>query len=151
MAIDLKAVAVEKIRRWQNLMELAEDPEFEPYLNLKGINNSHSRKPVVIAAKQSSASSSNNGATRPKAYVVNAVGAALTRVANEFTTGDLDRQLKTAGFEFRAKNVNIAINDALRTLQKRNLVEPTRKRKGFQRIWRKTPVSHSSAAESRTA
>jgi hypothetical protein len=157
MADDLKAIAAEKVRKWQNLMELSEDPEFAPYLSVKAAPNGHSYKAVAMDSKHvaslSESAKHKNGASKPKAYMVNAVQGTFSRLQHEFTTGDIDRELKaTPTFHPGAKNVNIAINDALGILRKRGLVEPTKRRRGFQRIWRKTQaLQHGSAAESRTA
>ena len=147
MATDLKAIADDKIRKWQLFRELADDPEFAVYL--RGLTNGDA--PKQTPAVTHPAVNGSNGATRPRGFFVGAVLGVIAKLEHEFTTDDVERKLRDLGIEIRAANPNIAVNEALRTLEQRGDIERTKKRNGMRLIWRKTLSPRSSAVESRTA
>ena len=154
MTDDVKTLAADQIRKWKMVEELYADPQFKSLFLPKaasvvrssGVGTSHGKhtantRPILVK---------NQEQARPRGYMTAAVHSAIVKLPHEFTSGDIEKELKaTPEFKAGARNINIAINDALGILRKRGVIEPTRRKRGFQRIWKK--MSQSSSAEGRTA
>jgi len=149
MAIDLKAIdkQIKKLRLLKEFgKELNADPEFQALVREFAIKNGQATKPTP--AKEMHATGQNgNGSSRRRGFFVAAVHGAILNLGTEFTSEDIEKGLRASGVEIRAANANIAINEALRTLEERVIVARSGKRNGVQIIWKKA----ISAVESRTA
>ena len=154
MANEIKALAADHNRKWKMLEELHADPFFSQYIVVKPASratssasgNTHVERTATVQTMPMKPRKAAN----PKGYMIRGVELAVAKLPNEFTPGDIEKVLKvTPNFSLGAKHVNIAINDALGHLKKRGTVDRTKRKRGFQRIWRKT--QQSSAVESRTA
>jgi hypothetical protein len=153
MPIDVDIQAIEeKIRKLQLLKELVSDPDIQQFLK-EVSTNGHSPKAAPttgLAVRVRPVTHRNDNSSRPRGYFLNAVQDIVALAAHEFTTEDIELRLREREIAIRAANPNIAINEALRTLEDRGIVEKTRKRIGMRIVWRKL-IPANSAVESRTA
>ena len=148
MAIDLKALdrKIKKLQRFRDFAkELDGDPEFLQLIAEFATNNGNGPKPAPIADSHAT-NGNGNGTARGRGYFVGAVAEVILKLGHEFTSRDIEKEIKARGIEVLAANPNIAINEALATLQKRGQVVRHGKR-GVQVVWKKS----ISAVESRTA
>jgi len=142
MPVDLEALK-RSAARLQRIIDLAEnDPDLvESILQYATkSNNGNGVKAAPVA------DSKPNGAERPRGYFIGAIGGAILDLHGEFTSSDVEKVIRDKGVEIVASNANVAINDALGTLEKRGQVMRCGKR-GVQVLWKKS----ISAIESRTA
>jgi len=150
MAIDLKALdrKIKKLQRFREFAkELDGDPEFRELISeFAGKNGSGSKPATGAEAHESTNNSNGNGSDRPRGFFVGAVRGVILRLGHEFTSRDIEKDIRAAGIEIIAANANIAINEALATLEKRGEVVRHGKR-GVQVLWKKA----ISAVGSRTA
>src|ERR1700721_3814406 len=132
MPVDTEALKRE-VTRLQRIIDLAEnEPELvESILQFDAKSkNGNGVKPAPVA------DSKPNGTERPRGYFVGAISGAILHLAGEFTSSDVEKVIRERGIEIVASNANIAINDALGTLEKRGQVVRTGKR-GVQVLWKK--------------
>ncbi|MGD0569408.1 MAG: hypothetical protein ABSA78_13475 [Candidatus Sulfotelmatobacter sp.] len=149
MAIDLKAIdrKIRKLQRFRDFAkELDGDPEFLELISEFATKTDPAPKPATSAGSHAGSNGNGNGSERPRGYFVGAVRGAVMQLGPEFTSREVEKVIREQGIEILAANPNIAINDALGTLEKRG--ELTRRgKRGVQVIWKKA----ISAVESRTA
>ena len=134
--LDRKAIQ-DEIKRLQDLLRLAEDPKFQENLKrfakeAKGRTAKASTEQELIA--KAAPIATQLPSSRPRGYVLRAVETAATSLPGSFTTDEIEKAMRDAGFVFQAAIPNIAINEALRTLAGRGIVKQAG-RKGVQILW----------------
>jgi hypothetical protein len=154
MAIDVKAVdrkinrRIKKLERFKEFAkEFGDDPEFQELI-AEFITSKNGPHPTPCADATTSATAAvNENGSRPRGYFLGAVQGVILGLG-EFTSQDIENELRSRGVEIRAANANISINEALRTLEDRGQISRTGKRNKAQIVWRK---AISAVGESRTA
>jgi hypothetical protein len=149
--INLQAID-EKIRKLQQLRSLAEDPEMAEMLKeftVNGTNGAHSHngaspsiaatppapiKRTPIIAKGVARHSKTKKKRHTKGELAVAVKSAMIP-GRAMSTEDIRKRMEDAGFEFKAKYVNIAINDTLRALELKDEVMIHGKTTGQRNLW----------------
>jgi hypothetical protein len=151
MAIDLKALD-KRIKKLQRLREFAKEFEGdEEFMELFAelIKKNVSKNTLELTTSQTRAGESES--TRPRGYFMGAVLGVIAELKPEFTSKDIEKYFRAKKIEILAANPNVAINEALRTLEKRGQVVKTgEKIGGVTIVWRKS-VPASAVEESRTA
>ncbi|HEX4786009.1 MAG TPA: hypothetical protein VH350_16830 [Candidatus Sulfotelmatobacter sp.] len=156
MADDIKTLVEDQIRKWKMVEELNADPNFAHLFVRKAAPTAKSEGPANANTKRIGKvqviPANGDQPLRTTAHTAKAVLSTLSRLPSEITTEDIEKEIVTTpGFKRGTRNINIAVNDALDTLEKRGgLVERTRRKKGFRKIWRNLQ-SQQTSAESRTA
>jgi hypothetical protein len=140
MAIDLKALdrKIKKLQRFREFAkELDGDPEFRQLIAEFSTKNGNGTKPATSADIRPSHDSNSNAPERPRGYFVGAVRGVIMELGHQFTSRDIEDKIASKGIAVIAANTNVAINEALATLEKRGEVVRDGKR-GVQVLWRKS-------------
>lgn len=146
--IDVNAIDQE-IEKLRMLKALAEDPKFAARLSqfvVDGRNGAHVSNGVAPTSRASAIAAPvrHKGQGRGKRHPRGVVRAkvleamiALGQDGKEVTTKDIHAHATQSGFRFKARNENVAINDALRSLEQDGKVKinPSGKTDQQRNVW----------------
>lgn len=109
-----------RIRKMQQLIKLAEDPEMvELFLEMVSADSRKAPEPAKSEAK----GSTNKNSKTQRGELEQVARQAIHALPTTFNSADLIRAVKTSGYVFTAKNEGIAISGVLKRLVKKKVLK----------------------------
>lgn len=115
MADQLKEAIQAKIRKYQMLLELADDPETREMLKSLVVANGNGHQP----SHQTSSGPvklTTDKTKPPYGHLKKTVFEVLSSAKNPITTDGIVEEMRKRNFEFKSKTPSVAVNEALNTL-----------------------------------
>jgi hypothetical protein len=132
---DFKKLIDDRIRKLQVLRELADDPETMELLKSLAGSNGNGRKKTPALSTEGSQMHGSVIPRTPRGHQKKTVLEVLRSATVPVTTDWIADEMVKRGFEFKAANPAIAVNEALKTLMEEKLAKIART-EGVRNFWK---------------